>query len=283
MRTRPAHRKQRRRDARWLVTGLDACTAILHHGRTAHLQPVRASDHSCRYSAGQRLAVKPYIPGPTEAHVIVTRVQGINETFRLGDVTDQIARDLGHEGADTFRIWWVRAEDHDWWQRTEDEHRDLDGRLRDLDAAYEKVRARFEHRWAAKLAWLIRFRVDISAAPHLLAARSDELYVENPAMALPDELPALRRDEWELHVGQHSPFRERARLRAQKREREARDWPERLTLARDAARAKGYDVRDECRRYERLDRAGPAREGARAVAAHRGARVPRCRLTLPYN
>lgn len=48
--------------------------------------------------------------------------------------------------------------------------------------------------------WVIRFAVDRAAAPRLLALHSEDLYVENPTMALPEEPEALSEDEWKLHV-----------------------------------------------------------------------------------
>lgn len=264
-RSRP--RKARRPDARWLVTGLPAAARIRHHGQQAYLQPVRAGDHPRRYSTGQRLALKPYIPGPTAAHLIVTAVEGPRERFRLGQVDDVTARELGYDGMETFRLTWVRDEDADWFERTENEHRDEHGHLTDLEDAYAKVQARFEQRWAPKLAWLLRFRLDHAAAPRMLAAApsiydpmkeddegrdEDRGYTTSDARSLPGEHPALTDLEWETHVGPRSVFRERARLRAQRREREAREWPERLRAARAAARIKGYDIRDECRRFDRL-------------------------------
>jgi hypothetical protein len=105
--TRP--RKQRRRDARWLVTGINAAAAIQHHGQTSYLLPVRSGDHPKRYSTGQRLALKPYVPGPTSAHLILARV----ERVYVGQVDDTTARELGYEGAETFRLAWVREHDGD--------------------------------------------------------------------------------------------------------------------------------------------------------------------------
>jgi hypothetical protein len=260
-RRRTTRRKTPNPRASWLVAGR-ATPAIVHHGQQAYLLPHQASHHPKRYRPGQTLDVKPYVPGPTQARVTVTEALGPDQRFRLGQVTDQIARELGYEGIDTFRLSWIETQDDDWVQRAGN----------DAPLAADAYLERFEQRWAPKLAWLIRFKLDNTADPHLLAARSDELYVTNPAMALHDELPALRPDEWQLHIAQSSPFRERARLREQRLHRESQKWQARLTGAQSAARAKGYDIRDECRLYERLMQQGHV-ERAKAQLALIEARV----------
>jgi hypothetical protein len=268
--TRP--RKQRRRDARWLVTGMNAAAAIQNHGQTRYLLPVRSGDHPKRYSAGQRLALKPYVPGPTSAHVILARV----ERIYVGQVDDTTARELGYEGAETFRLAWVREHDTDWWQRLEEHSQTEEGILEDPMVAYGKVQARFEHRWAKrKLAWLLTFTLDTVTAPRMLAAspelagsyrigtdnrwhyvprederESDRGYTSTDSRSLQDEKPALTDDEWETHVGPRSRYREWDRLREQKRDREAKPLRDRLRAAQAAARTKGYDIRPETRRLE---------------------------------
>jgi hypothetical protein len=252
-RRRPSRRKERNPSARWLVTGLTAATAILHNGRTAHIQPVRSGDHRSRYSTGQRLALKPYVPGPTDANLIITSVQGPREQFHLADVDYQTARDLGYVRLDDFQIAWVLEHDQDWLDRQDAPTNDT-------------ILARFQHRWAGKLAWLLRFRIDPTAAPRLLAARSDELYVQNEAMALKGEMPALYEDQWKLHVGPQSRYREQDRLAVRRAEREAKTAQDRLLEAKRAAKAKGADIRDECRRFERLTEQGKTDKAMRQLA-----------------
>jgi hypothetical protein len=250
-----ARRKQRNLSARWLVTGTNAATAILHNGRTAHLQPVRSGDHRSRYSPGQRLALKAYVPGPTDANLIIDSVQGPRQHFHLGDVDYQTARDLGYIRLDDFQIAWVEEHDPDWLDRYQ-------GDTPITDA----IVARFQQRWAGKLAWLLRFHIDPTAAPRMLAARSDELYVENEAMALKGEMPALYEDQWKLHVGPQSRYREQDRLAQRRAEREAKTSEARLLDAKRAAKAKGADIRDECRRFERLTEQGQTEKAMRQLA-----------------
>ena len=238
---RPERRRQRSLAAKALVLGQPAA-AILHQGRTAHLLPVKSTDHRGRYAVGMRLGVKEMVPGPTACHVIVTAVHGPREAFTLGDVTYPIARELGHMHLSAFWRYWLVNHDQAWIGRAIEAETDTD----------EEIARRFESRWAGKLAWLIRFRVDREAPPRLLAARSDELYVENDAMALHGEMPALSEEEWKTHIGPDSAFRRAQRERERKAWRESQLWENRLVAAKAAAKAKGYDVRDEVRRFERL-------------------------------
>lgn len=275
--TRP--RKQRRRDARWLVTGIPTATAIQHHGRTAHLQPHRSSDHPKRYTPGQHLALKAYVPGPTEAHLILTGVRGPREPFYLGDVDYGIARELGHVQLDHFQEAWVQEHDVDWYHCADDQAGEDSVKPDAVKGAnellYERTLERFERHWSKKLAWLLTFRLDTATAPRMLAAspesagsyrigtdnrwhyvprederESDRGYTSTDSRSLQDEKPALTDDEWEAHIGPRSRYREWDRLREQKRDREAQPLRDRLRAAQAAARTKGYDIRPETRRLE---------------------------------
>lgn len=242
---RPSHRRQRSLTAKWLVLGIRKADDVQYGKTNALLVPLKSGDHRRRYSTGMRLAVKPYIPGPTECHVLLTSVRGPAELFTLGQVDYAIARDLGHVRLDTFQEAWVREHDAHWIETV----------LPHLAAGVceqDKVLERFRNRWAPKLAWLLRFKIDIAAEPRLLAARSDELYVTNEAMALKGEMPALTEDEWKTHIGPDSRYRASERVTTMLSDRAARGHAERFEDAKAKARAKGYDIRDECRRYERL-------------------------------
>jgi hypothetical protein len=214
-RRRPSHRKAPNPRASWLVPGFSNVTAILHQGRTAHLIPVKARDHRKRYATGQRLAVKPYIPGPTECHVILTSVKGPGDLFSLGDVDYATARSLGYVRLDDFRLAWVEENDPAWW-----------GHWNDGAEPTDAILERFEQRWSGKLAWLLHFRIDTAAAPPRLIARNgghgatyrqgadgrwqyveraedaeaDRGYTSTTAHSDPEEPEALTDHEWKLHV-----------------------------------------------------------------------------------
>lgn len=251
---RPSHRRQRNLQGKWLVLGINKTNEVQYHGLQAVLLPLRSGDHRRRYSTGQRLAVKPYVPGPTECHVHVTDVRGPASMFSLGQVDYTIARELGHVRLDTFQEAWVREHDTLWCEKV------LPGLAVGV-CEQDKILERFQSRWASKLAWLIRFRVDIAAEPRLLAARSDELYVTNEAMALKGEMPALTEDEWGTHVGPKSPYRIADRI-TQKR---SETWQARLAAAKADARERGRDIRSECRRFDLLMAQGKTEKAMRQL------------------
>lgn len=284
-RRRPSHHKQPRAQASWLVPGYSA-SDILHGARTTHLITAKSSDHRKRYAPGQRLAVKDYVPGPTVCHVRLNTVRGpAGETpFTLGDVDFTIARALGHVRLDDFRIDWVRHNDQAWWERADQEAAaasvepdELRGANEILD---ERALERFNRRWAPKLAWLLTFTVDTVAQPRMLAAApsiydpqkenaegrdEDRGYTTADARALNGEHPALTDTEWAAHVGPESPYRRAERIAAQKQAREAKGWQERLAWAKSTAKAKGADIRDECRRFDRLMEQGKTEKAMRQL------------------
>jgi hypothetical protein len=152
----PRPRRPRRLNARWLITG-NATPRILHHHQRAYLTPHRAGDHPKRYVAGQRLQLKPYVPGPTEAQITIVQALGPADRFTLGQVDYQMARELGHIRVDQFRMDWVEANDGDWLDRT-------------APTSDTELLERFDRRWAAKPAWFLRFNLENHvAAPRFLA------------------------------------------------------------------------------------------------------------------
>jgi hypothetical protein len=153
----PSHRRKPKPTASWLVVGYDTSRDILYHGRTAHILPVRSTDHRKRYHEGQRLAVKAFVGGPNECRINVLAVDRI----QVQDIDYPTARALGYIRVDQFREDWEKP-----------------------------------HQWV----WVIRFVVDRTAAPRLLALHSEDLYVENITLALPDEPEALSEDDWKRHV-----------------------------------------------------------------------------------
>jgi hypothetical protein len=223
----PSRRKQPGPVAKWLVTGTRAAGEIARGDRTVHAIPVRAQDHPRRYNEGRVLLVKSYVGGRTEARVNVHDASRV----RLDTVGFDLARELGARNVDHFKESWVL------------EHDEYDG---------DDLIGRFDGRWAGREVWIVRFSVDRTLPPRLLASKSEELYVESQARAMPDELPALSEDEWRTHV--HEPSRKRAEARLDdqaKLRREAGLYP-RIVSAKAQARLKGYDVRDEVRRLDRL-------------------------------
>lgn len=247
-------RRARNPRATAIVLG-EPATAILHHNRTAHLLPVRSGDHRARYATGMRLAVKVMVPGPTACHIILTTVHGPRDQHTLGQITRTTAKDLGHIHLDAFWRHWITNHDQAWLGQHVHQGTDTD----------TAIAERFHHRWSGKLVWLLRFHVDIAAAPHLLAARSDELYVENAAMALRGELPALTEDEWKRHVKPWADERRADRIAAQHAQRAEQPLPTRVKLAQSTARIKGLPLDGEFRRLTYLLDKGRAAEASRQL------------------
>jgi hypothetical protein len=252
-RTRPSHRRERSPTAKWIVLGHPA-DDIIHHGLTAHILLARSGsgDHPKRYAAGQRLAVKHYVPGPTECHVRLISVEGKASKprpFTLGQVDYAICRELGAYRLDDWRIQWVRSNDTLWTEKA----------LPNLAAGVcedDAILARFDRHWASKLAWLLRFQLDISCEPRLLAATpsiytpnrendpdrdEDRGYVTSEALALKDEPPALRDAEYARHVPAWA-----------ERQQALRPLHERVDLARAAIELRGVEMRSELRRLDWL-------------------------------
>jgi hypothetical protein len=227
----PSGRRQPRTTAKALALGLTLAGKVTRGEQRAVLMPVRLplenrDGYRKRFAPGQRLAIRAYVGGSTLAHVVVSDAQRI----QLGQVDYSLVRELGYVRLDQFQEAWV------------DEH----------DPAFEgDALERFQRRHAHREVWVIRFAVDRAQAPRLLAARSDELYVENPAMALPFEFPALTPDEHELHVARPALVREARRQAMLLADRAALSTEQRVTAARRAAASKGLDMRSEFRLYDR--------------------------------
>jgi hypothetical protein len=197
-----------------------------------HVRPAKGSDHRLRYQPGMRLAVKMCVGikdmSDTLCHVHVLQVRGPSDPMTAGMIGYTEARMLGYATSDDFRAAWVSDMEPD---HTSDP----------LD--------RFDTRWASKLIWAIRFEVDIAEAPRLLAVRSDELYVESPARALPHEFPALSTEDYKRHIHERRALSTADWIalgeQARAKERETKSVEERLQrLERDAS-SRGVDIGED--------------------------------------
>jgi hypothetical protein len=180
---------------------------VAHGQRTTHLLPVKPSHHRKRFHEGQRLTVKAFVGGPTECHVTVTDAQRV----QLGQVDYAAVRELGHPYLDAFRAAWVAEHEPD----------------HEGDAL-----ERFDRRHAHREVWLVRFALDRTEVPRMLAqagrdqgsyvagpdrrwryqpgtedAETDRGYTSADSLSLRDAGRALKDDEWEQHVGR--PARDR--------------------------------------------------------------------------
>jgi hypothetical protein len=251
-RQKPSSRRQARPTASWLVLGTSEARLVVHGHRTTHLTLVKPSHHHKRYLAGARLAVKAYVGGVTECHVVVSDAQRI----QLGQVDYSLVRELGYVRLDQFQEAWV------------DEH----------DPAFEgDALERFQRRHAYREVWVIRFAVDHTETPRMLAqagrdrasfvegpdhrwryrpgtedAETDRGYTSVDSLSVRDAGRALTDEQHELHVGRPSRDREAQRQKFLREDREAKSPHWRSGAARAAATMKGLDMRSEFRLLYRL-------------------------------
>jgi hypothetical protein len=223
-----SQRREPKPTASWLVLGITAARLVACGQKTTHITPVKSRDHRKKYSVGQRLSVRAFVGGPTEAHIHITSVQRVP----AGSIDFHTARELGHVRVDDFREAWV-AEHDDTYTGT---------------APLE----RFDSRHAHRDVWVLRFALDRSDFGGLPAAHSEEGYTDNPARAMPEEMPAVRDQQWEFHIGRPARDREARRQTMVAVERMAQPLDKRANAARAAARIKGVDVAREFRVYDRL-------------------------------
>jgi hypothetical protein len=253
-RQKPSSRRAARPTASWLVTGPTIASQIQYGHRTTYMQPVKPSHHRRRYHDGQRLSLKGYVGGSTLAHLIVTDA----ERIQLGHVDYGLVRELGYIRVDAFQEAWVA------------EH----------DPAHEgDPLERFQRRHAHREMWVIRFALDRTETPRMLAqagrdrgshyvgsdgrwhyrpgaedAEADRGYTSVDALSLRDVGRALDDEAWERHVGKAARDREVRRQAMLLADRAALDTGQRASYARHAANTKGLDMRSEFRLYDRLVR-----------------------------
>jgi hypothetical protein len=267
-RQKPSSRRAARPTASWLVTGPTIASQIQYGHRTTYMQPVKASHHRRRYHDGQRLSLKGYVGGSTLAHIIVARADRI----QLGHVDYGLVRELGYIRLDAFQEAWVAEHDPKFGS--------------DEVVSSEQVLERFQRRHARREMWVIRFALDRTETPRMLAqagrdrgshyigsdgrwhyrpgaedAEADRGYTSVDALSLRDVGRALDDEAWERHVGKAARDREARRQAMLVQDRAALDTGQRASYARHAASTKGLDMRSEFRLYDRLvrlDRAGEA-------------------------
>lgn len=294
-RQRTSRRRERGLAAKALVTGFNP-SDILHGGCRAVLVPLRperdAKDkalprphHWKRFAVGQLLAVKEYVPGPTAFNVRLVYVHGpkgdgslSDQSFTLGDVDTQIARELGHYRLDAWMRYWVVNHDQDWYVE----------QLTDGGPATdEQIKARFDTNWEGTPVWLLRFDIETGEEAARFLARgggasdykagddrrwycaprsedeerdSDRGYTATLSLAA-DELPGLSDSDWAKHVGPKSPYRIAERVQSKK----AETWQSRYATAKQEAKERRKDVRSECRRFDLLIAQGKTEKAMRQL------------------
>jgi hypothetical protein len=242
-RSSPSHRRHPSPTAKWLVTGLKIASDIQYGRRTTYMLPVKPNHHRRRFHEGQRLSLKAFVGGSTLAHVVVSDAQRI----QLGQLDYSLVRELGYVRLDQFQVAWVEEHDQAWTAKLLEEFPDHV----DVGERFCRKEDRFQARHAHREVWVIRFAVDRTDSGGLLAAKSEEGYTDSVARALPEEMPAVRGFDWELHIGRHARDREARRQAMLAATRAALTTEQRVTAARRAAASKGLDMRSEFRLYDR--------------------------------
>jgi hypothetical protein len=191
-RQKPSSRRAPSPTAKQLITGPTIASDIKYGRRTTHLLPVKPSHHLRRFHDGQRLSLKAYVGGPTEAHVHVTSA----ERVPLRDVDYVTVRELGYVRLDQFRVTWVEEHDEAWTAKLLEEFPDHI----DVGERFCRKEDRFDRRHAHREVWVIRFALDRMLPDRYMAQRSEEGYTDSAARGLKDEPPTLHEHEWKAHV-----------------------------------------------------------------------------------
>lgn len=296
-RQKPSSRRAARPTASWLVLGPSEARLVAHGQRATHLTPVKPSHHHKRYLPGQRLSVKGFVGGPTECHVIVSDAQRI----QLGQVDYGLVRELGYVRLDQFQEAWVAEHEPGLRpKRCPDCHlgqqEEADGVLyRCLTCAGRgevpvDPLERFQRRHAHREVWVIRFAVDHTETPRMLAqagrdrasfvegpdrrwryrpgtedAETDRGYTSVDSLSVRDAGRALTDEQHERHIARPARDREVRRQAMLAATRAALSSDQRVTAARRAAASKGLDMRSEFRLYDRHVRLERAVEALRQL------------------
>jgi hypothetical protein len=187
----------------------------------------------------QRYHVKAGQSDPIACHIFIREIR----VRRLEEIDYDVARKLGYRTTDEFKVAWVVSQDGPWverWEKTV--RRTPEGQT--VDSLDDAALLRFLTRHLDRRVFLVRFEVDRTEHPRLLAdrnARTD--YVESPAMALahePEAVDERTQDRFSAEGHQGWVAREGQR----ELDRELLSAEERMRLVRIDARAMGVDIGD---------------------------------------
>jgi hypothetical protein len=281
-RYKPSSRRNPKPTASWLVTGLRIASEIQYGRRTTYMLPVKPNHHRRRFHDGQRLSLKAFVGGSTLAHVVVSDAQRI----QLGQVDYSLVRELGYVRLDQFQVAWVEEHDQAWTAKLLEEFPDHV----DVGERFCRKEDRFQARHAHREVWVIRFAVDHTETPRMLAqagrdrasfvegpdhrwryrpgtedAETDRGYTSVDSLSVRDAGRALTDEQHELHIARPARDREARRQAMLAATRAALTTEQRVTAARRAAASKGLDMRSEFRLYDRHVRLERAVEALRQL------------------
>lgn len=176
-------------------------------------------------STSSHVLVKPYRPGDGDRFPIQQRITrdgrqtvetkghgiiGSAVVVRAGELTLQDAREMGYRTTSEAMAGWLCQYDQGWTCEKDvvDNCQACGGPGVAPDGfcvtcgCDDQAAARFTAKHADREVWLIRFRLDTTHVPRLLAASpsAESDYVTSPSLALAEEPEALSAVEHERHV-----------------------------------------------------------------------------------
>jgi hypothetical protein len=178
----------------------------------------------------------------------------------LGHLTDQEAREAGYPSAEAFTESWVQEREAAWVQRQRDYLEKVGDRNPEAFLA-QLLRSRYHAIHAHKFAWFLTAQP--TEAPRLLAAASDEIYVQSPGRAMrgtADPGEALTEEEHKRHVQDRADRRAVKHAKQLEAERDKLAYPVRKELVRQAAVRRRVDISSELYTLNRMEREGRSEE-----------------------
>jgi hypothetical protein len=224
----------------------DVARLILRGGKTATRVPVKPGEGRPPFRIGHSYAVQPGPGRAALARVVVLEA----EHELLGDVGFEQARAEGHRTTDDFKVAWVRQHDRAWLRRQEPDP-PADGSDPE-PVPDELLIERFDRRHADRPVWAIGFQLDTSHRPRFMHRLSERGYTANERDAVPEEpeaVDAATQERFAAEARERDPVR-RGWLDQQQLD-ERRGLEQQLSRARELARRRGIDVRNDVRVIER--------------------------------
>jgi hypothetical protein len=170
----------------------------IRQGRKTQTRRPVGTEPVCRYREGKSYAVQPGRGQAAVCRIMVTEVR----QERLGDIAFMDARAEGFQTTEDFKAYWIAIHEKTWLEHETamlNEAENDDGVILDRDTWLMRRSLDMFHRprrgnlpsHADRLVWVISFHLHAEDEIRLLALRSDEIYVTNPAQALPHEPEAV--------------------------------------------------------------------------------------------
>lgn len=246
-----------------MIFQADTARLIVRGRKRVARLPVRWGEGRCWVRPGRSYAVQPGVGRSAIGRIFVTDV----ERDRLGNISFDDARAEGFRTTNEFKLSWVQHHDRLWVRQQEAmmaEASKINDRLgvsasdEVQEVLAEQSLFRFGERHADRDVWVIRFELDRSHRPRLLAPASrgerdgdEHGYTDNPRRALRDEPEAIDRQSLEQYiVDAHTREAGRPGRREEVLKSRARSLAVRLRQETIAADRNGVDVTNELDQIE---------------------------------